>query len=403
MDSLLSLKESFNEIKDTRSNIQHVFQNLGSKIIDLKQLYVAFINRNTKTNFLVGLDSFYFQTKLIDIEHENMKTMFKLINNRMYCEYYKLHKVILNYINEHITDKKILEACKSKSEYPLYKDLEPYKEYDFDLIVDLHHDITQIIGELQGYLIIKERELKNDERKSSGGLNIDNFINTSKYNNALLKEQIFLFIEYLKVFHKYQNKYQTRFNLKLKLMYGQIQADITLEESRNLNVDNSTYSSHIHQLDIKPTTINNLEESEIRKFIHTDEDSPAMKGELNTILTSIPSASTGYEDDHEDPNTSSNEQNDNVELQVHSDHEPTSDHDPTSDHEPTSDNESSDNELSYNLSVSPISEEPSIDISNGSLTSEERKRIKNKKKKLRQKLTKKMNSISTLDISGLTI
>ena len=117
----------------------------------------------------------------------------------------------------------------------------------------------------------------------------------------------------------------------------------------------------------------------------------AMKGELNTILTSIPSASTGYEDDHEDPNTSSNEQNDNIELQVHSDHEP------------TANNESSDHELSYNLSVSPICEEAFIDISNGSLTSEERKRIKNKKKKLRQKLTKKMNSISTLDISGLTI
>ena len=25
--------------------------------------------------------------------------------------------------------------------YPVYKDLEPYKEYDFDIINDLHHDI----------------------------------------------------------------------------------------------------------------------------------------------------------------------------------------------------------------------------------------------------------------------
>ena len=103
-----------------------------------------------------------------------MKKMFLLVNNRMYCEYYKLHKVILAYIIQNISDKKVIESCKSKREYPIYKDLEPDKEYDFDLINDLHHDILQIVSELQGYLLIKERELKNDEQKSFSGLNIDN-------------------------------------------------------------------------------------------------------------------------------------------------------------------------------------------------------------------------------------
>ena len=288
MDSLLHLKNNFDEVKELRINIQHIFNNLTAKIADLKQLYITFINRNTKTNFLLGLDSFHFQTKLIDMEFDCMKKMFLLVNNRMYCEYYKLYKVISNYVIDHITDKKVAETCKSKTEYPVYKDLEPYKEYDFDLITDLHHDILQIISELQGFLLLKDRELKNDEAKSSSGLNIDNYVNTSKYNNALLKEQISLFIEYLKVFHKYHIKYLTRFNLKVKLMYGQIQADIKLEEAR-LPKHSLHKQLTSEQINI-PTTINNFEETEIRNLIHTDEDSPTMKGELNNILTSIPSA-----------------------------------------------------------------------------------------------------------------
>jgi hypothetical protein len=311
MDNLLNLKGNFDEIKEIRFNIKNIFNNLSIKIKDLKNLYVTFINRNTKTNFLLGLDSFHFQNKLIDIEFECMKKMFLLVNNRMYCEYYKLHKVILAYIIKNISDKKVIESCKSKREYPVYKDLEPYKEYDFDLINDLHHDILQIISELQGYLLIKERELKNDEQKSFSGLNIDNFINTSRYNNALLKEQISLFIEYLKVFHKYHNKYLTRFNLKVKLMYGQIQADIKLEESRMPKYnDTDSYTNTLKDVtDIQnlsrykintgninnekiPTTINGEEEKEIKDFIHTEEDSPNMKNELNNILTSISSTSS---------------------------------------------------------------------------------------------------------------
>ena len=78
----------------------------------------------------------------------------------------------------------------------------------------------------------------------------DNFINTSRYKNALLKEQISLFIEYLKVFHNYHNKYLTRFNLKVKLMYGQIQADIKLEESKMPKYDAHDYTSTYQNMNI---------------------------------------------------------------------------------------------------------------------------------------------------------
>jgi large subunit ribosomal protein L5 len=38
-----------------------------------------------------------------------MKRLFLAINNRMYCEYFKLYKIIVSYISENTFDKKIME------------------------------------------------------------------------------------------------------------------------------------------------------------------------------------------------------------------------------------------------------------------------------------------------------
>ena len=61
----------------------------------------------------------------------------------MYCEYFKLHKIIIEYICKNITDKKIIEIVKS-NDYPIYKDLEPFKELlnkgNFD-----HSDLSDAI------------------------------------------------------------------------------------------------------------------------------------------------------------------------------------------------------------------------------------------------------------------
>ena len=143
------LKITFNGIKNVREEINNIFANLEQRVIKLKELYKDFIDHNTSTLFIFGLDSFYFQNKLIDIEFSDMKKFYDLIMNRMYCEYYKLYKIILDYCNHNLSDdNKFIDSITSKTEYPLYKDLEPYKRYDFVLIDELHEDITK-------YLMIK--------------------------------------------------------------------------------------------------------------------------------------------------------------------------------------------------------------------------------------------------------
>ena len=87
------LKLTYNGIKNLREEINSIFDNLEQRVLKLKDLYKDFIDQNTTTLFIFGLDSFYFQNKLIDIELGDMKKFYDLIMNRMYCEYYKLYRV----------------------------------------------------------------------------------------------------------------------------------------------------------------------------------------------------------------------------------------------------------------------------------------------------------------------
>lgn len=84
MDSKFNeIKQTFNVIKDIREEINSIFANLEQRISKLKELYRDFINTNNSSLFVFGLDSFYFQNKLIDIEDNDMRKFYDLIMNRM--------------------------------------------------------------------------------------------------------------------------------------------------------------------------------------------------------------------------------------------------------------------------------------------------------------------------------
>ena len=52
--------------------------------------------------YLFGLDSFHFQSKLLVIENEDLMRLYSIIINRMYCEFFKLYKLMADYIGENI-------------------------------------------------------------------------------------------------------------------------------------------------------------------------------------------------------------------------------------------------------------------------------------------------------------
>jgi hypothetical protein len=293
---LNQIKTDFTLLVNLKEDNIKTMHTLGQKIIKLKEIYTEFINNNKQNIFVFGLDSFHFQGKLIDIEYEDMKRIFYAITNRMYCEYFKLYKLIIEYISNNISDKRLLELIRVNNNYPVYKDLEPFKQYDFTLIQNLHEIIIALLQAINGYISNKDNELEAYKIKNSSGLNIDNFVTTFNFNIVVMREKLTLFVTYMEFFHKLHNKYLKRLATKIQLMFSQIANDIQFEDTSqtkkekrksllNNMVDDNIDKNLLHELENSiisnkgdPESIA-LEENVVE---YSEIDSPVSPKTINT-------------------------------------------------------------------------------------------------------------------------
>ena len=281
---LLNLKNDFNNLINIRNNVKNIFEILQSRIDKLKILYSEFIQNNKSQVFIFGLDSFHFQSKLIDIEYDDTKRLFMAIGNRMYCEYFKLNKIIIEYILTNVKEKKITEIIQVNN-YPIYKDLEPFKEYKFEILMDIHENILKMVSILVSELNNKENELTIHKTKQHIGLNIDNFVTTFNFNNNVMKERITMFITYIEFFHKLHTKYLKRFSNKIQLIYTDINNDIKFDES--LEINNSIPSS------TNNSTNNSSNSKSVNQYTIEDSDNETTKSsKSDKIISRKKSAST---------------------------------------------------------------------------------------------------------------
>jgi hypothetical protein len=230
-EQISDLKKAFTKLIDARAEVHATFIGLNNIVTKLNTIYTEFIKKNQDKVLIFGLDSLRFQSKLIGIEYEDMKRLFYAINNRMYCEYYKLYKIIMDYIIEKVSDVKIVEMVKSDVYvFPVYKDLEPFKQYDFELIQSIHEAILIFLNSLCSYINSKEQELKTHQTTNKTGLNIDNFVMSFNFNLVVMKEKVSLFINYVVFFHTSHLKQLSRFVTKVNLMMKHVKSDINLED-----------------------------------------------------------------------------------------------------------------------------------------------------------------------------
>ena len=283
MDIVNNIRREFDELKELRQSINSLFNNLTSKIGSLQTLYVGFVQKGKAKESSFGIDSLHFQRRYLEEEHNGMKRMFAMIGNQIYRDYYKMHKVVWAYVSQNVLDSKVRTNCTPRRVYTIYKDLETYKEYDFEEVVELHHDLTHVIVELLSYTSSKEREWKLDQGKAHHGINIDNFVTTEKYMNQQMEHKTMMFIEYLQVFHKFHLKYLSRFSMKLRLMYSQIQKDIILDESNNHNSSNSRNEKQDVMV-LARTTSNQSDVDDLRNSMSELDKSPIIKQELDEII-----------------------------------------------------------------------------------------------------------------------
>ena len=284
-ERLSNLKTNFIKIVEARDNNINIFSILLSRVLKIKENYADFIKANKQQLFIFTLDSFHFQGKLIDIEYEDMKRLFYAIINKMYCEYYKLYKIIINYVNENIDDKKVIELININNIYPDYKDLEPFKQYDFQYIQALHENIIVILNAINGYLLNKEHDLRIYQNKNNIGFNIDNFVNTFNFNNVIMKEKVTLFITYIEFFHKMHTKYLTRFTTKIQLMLSQINHDIKFDNPQDDKLN--------HKNVIKKLKEDNIDKSIIKELKFSIDDFGDGMSDALSVFTSDSLSDTG--------------------------------------------------------------------------------------------------------------
>ncbi len=230
MNEITDLKDGFNIVKGLRNDILNVFDTLQSKVNTLKEIYVKLIEQNNESAYMFGIDSFYFQNKLIENDLKNLTDMLENIENRMYCEYYQLHMLIQQYGAEDVNSSNVRKKIYIDNKYPVYKSLDNRIKYDFDLISELHDHIIMSVVELETYRQEKETELKTDSVQSDLGLNIDNLVNSHLYYNAMLKEKNSMFIRFLKVFNQHHKNYFTTLSTKSQMIIGMINEDIQIKQ-----------------------------------------------------------------------------------------------------------------------------------------------------------------------------
>ena len=241
MDNKIQIiKSNFNKIKEIRMQVMNCFTALEIKLTKLKSTTNDFVKNNKDNIFVFGLDSFKFQSKLIDYEYNDMRKFYFALNNRMYCEYYKLYKLILNYTEEIIGTNKNIETLKITNIFPVYKDLEPLKQYDFETICEIHKTIITLLHNLNDHIFAKENQLQLFKLKQHSGLNINNFVNTFDFDVIVIRQKCLLYISYLEFFHNIHTKHFKRFSKKMKLMNDYLDEDIKFDEG--LETDNVTSS-----------------------------------------------------------------------------------------------------------------------------------------------------------------
>jgi hypothetical protein len=212
--SIANVVKDFTNIQTTRTNVCMIIQELTQKLTALNNIYVDVVNTHPLKEYTFGLDAFHFQRKLIEYEGENIQKLLTIVTNRFYCEYYKLYKIIMDYISNEtnlhlsITQK---DAVVDSKEFPVYKDLDKNINYDFALTIDIQALIVKYINVLNDFLIIKNKELEvNHTRQVKCGINIEHITHYQSYTNALITERIMLYIHYMETLNKHHTTYITR-------------------------------------------------------------------------------------------------------------------------------------------------------------------------------------------------
>ena len=232
------IENGFETIIKIRSEIKIRIEDIEKIKNSVKQNYIECIEKESKNYF--GLDSVHFQNKLIELEYVNTLKLYSYIDNRIYGDYYKLFFMMNDYLQDKLLPEqyKSIKEFKRKRAYPVYKDLDNFKSYDFDIINNVHQDVIQVIKKVYEIYEENENKINTREARLQYGINLENYIINKKHLNQELLTTNNLHKNYICVYHKLHNNILQKFLEKIQLFFNQINNHIIEEQSStstNLN------------------------------------------------------------------------------------------------------------------------------------------------------------------------
>lgn len=274
------LKNNFDSILTLKRKVLQTKTDIHERLQQVKKMYTELMKQNTKKVMLFCLDAFFFQYKSFMMEIENIEKFRVLLNNRMYCDYYKLYTLIIQYFKDHSIE--IDNDDLNAKTFPVYKELEPSQEYKLEDVKGIHASILYLINTLHIKSAGQRNTITGYSDDSKIGYSISNFLNTLQYENLILQEQTNLFLNYLAFFHISQKKQLKRVLSKLE--------DFSNEMDNNLH-NNMSFSID----DIEEDNVNQADylRDESDEEIDTHEQDSVLESDssktdtINTVVTQI--------------------------------------------------------------------------------------------------------------------
>jgi len=229
----------FKKINEVMLEIQKVFFEINEQMNNVYKIYLSLMNDNKDNKdklSLYGLDTLNFQSNLFKTQYENCDYMYKMLNNRIYGDYFKLYKIIINTcISSNIDDQKFLSFINNEHNIAIYKDLDQTKVYTDKELFNIYELINQFITLLSEY--IKSKEMIDNKHKNliKNGFKINSFAYSYNQKIDLLKSQLELYLNYIDFYNHMHLKYFNKIKIRADNLLKDINNDIIFEKNSLVN------------------------------------------------------------------------------------------------------------------------------------------------------------------------
>lgn len=239
---ILLFNESRDKINLLKDKIKDQLGKIKKKQKLLQENLDLYVSRDGENHTHFGIDSFSFQTKIIELEYQNLYKINSFIRNRIYGSYYKLYNDIYKFLRSyHKEDCNLLfSKVRKKDDYPIYQDLDLFIEYEQSHISNIHADIVLFLIKIWDIIKNNNLEIEDEKKKVSFGLNLDNYLGFNCFVNNNLKNKLSFYTNVLEKYHHYHITNLNNLVLKINLLCTQLDGDIKIsaclepDESSNL-------------------------------------------------------------------------------------------------------------------------------------------------------------------------